>query len=288
MITLAEALANQHGQSLIDAEIILADIIKRNRAFIITHPEKWLTATQLAHWHQAKRKLTAGYPVAYILEYKEFFGLNFLVNKYTLIPRPETELMVEVVIAEIRKLKNKEIILIDVGTGTGCIPISIIKTRLFGGQAFAIDISPAALRIAKKNAEHHGVNIKFVQGNLLQPFVKLINQTTYQPITNVIITANLPYLTQKQFTKEASIQKEPYAALVADSKNGLSLYAKLLTQIQSLSLIVHCSLLIYLEIDPSQTKAITKLIKKSLPGVEIVIKKDLADRDRLVICKLTR
>jgi len=147
-------------------------------------------------------------------------------------------------------------------------------------QTFATDISRAALRVAKKNAKIHGVKIQFFHGNLLKPIIKkIINHKA--KIINLIITANLPYLTEKQFQDEPSIQREPKITLVADN-NGLALYEELLQQINSLLLIANCSLLILLEIDPSQTEEISKLIKKYLPQSKIEIKKDLAGRDRLV------
>lgn len=150
----------------------------------------------------------------------------------------------------------------------------------FGMTVVAVDISRGALRVAKKNAKLHKVNINFVHGNLLSSLTKyLISNIQY---FNVVITANLPYLTAEQFKSEPSIQREPRLALVADNEDGLSLYEKLFQQIQSLLLIANCSLLILLEIDPRQVEGMKKLTRQYLPDFSCEIKKDLNGFDRII------
>jgi len=264
----------------LDLELLLAKSIHKPKNFILIHPEyrlSFLEKIYLTYFVYLRKK---GYSVASIIGHKEFYGLDFFVNKKVLIPRPETELMVEEVVDIMNnelKIKNDKTILIDVGTGSGCIPISILKNIKEPIQTFAIDISKPALRVAKKNAEMHNTNINFLHGNLLEPILKSYNLQANQ----LIITANLPYITEQQFQNEASIQQEPKNALVAN-KQGLALYEELLKQIESKLLIANCSMLIFLEIDPSQTKAISNLIQQLLPDAKIEIKKDLAGLDRLV------
>ncbi|KKP59465.1 MAG: Release factor glutamine methyltransferase [Candidatus Magasanikbacteria bacterium GW2011_GWC2_34_16] len=261
-----------------DLDLLLAASINQPRVFLLTHPEyrpSILSRIKFAYYLYLYKK---GYSVAAILKHKEFFGLDFYVNKHVLIPRPDTEIMVETVIKKIKNYEKSNLILIDIGTGSGCIPISIIKNINNNIKTIAIDISRQALRVAKKNAKIHNVNINFLHGDLLSPF----NNLSIYQFNNLIITANLPYLTNNQFISEPSIQKEPQLALVADNTNGLSLYEKLLLQIQPLLLITNCSLLICLEIDPSQIKAIKSLINRYLPQAKITIKKDLSGLDRLV------
>lgn len=295
--TIEKLLAGQIGQQLTDAVIIMAHVINQNKIFILTHPEYKLNKQKLHLAKQALRRLSAGFPVAYLTGEKDFCGLNFLVNKNTLIPRPETELMVEEadnIIASLpadktggRATRHPHIMLIDVGTGSGCVPIAIMKNvsladRHKNIETIAIDISPSALRIARQNAKRHGIKIQFLQGDLLSP---ILNNVTHYipPATRMIITANLPYLTVKQFAMEPSIQKEPRRALVADAKNGLTLYANMLKQVKILKARrTKIAIIIFLEINPEQATAIIKLIKKSLPKAAITIKKDLAKRERLV------
>ena len=285
-----------------ETELLIAHILKKPREFILAHPEQEITKAKKQKIIKNIKERSKGVPIAYLIGHKEFFGLDFLVNKNVLIPRPDTELMVELVLKEIQsypyKLKAKSYKLIDVGTGSGCIPISILKTlnkfpprlpaEMVGGGtrgvlAFAIDISPQALTIARKNARINKTKIKFLQGNLLEPFIK-----TYKlkPKSHkLIITANLPYLTPKQFKQEPSIQHEPKLALVAGN-DGLKYYKKLLQQIRQLSKSYNLKPISYFEIDPSQTSSIKKLIKKILPQAKIEIKKDLAGLDRVVIIKI--
>ncbi len=263
-----------------DLEIFISEILDKDKSFVLSHWEYQLSLFQylkLVYFIHLRKK---GYSVASIIGHKEFYGLDFFVNKKVLIPRPETELMVEEVVDIMNnelKIKNDKTILIDVGTGSGCIPISILKNIKEPIQTFAIDISKPALRVAKKNAEMHNTNINFLHGNLLEPILKSYNLQVNQ----LIITANLPYLTTQQFQDEPSIQKEPKNALVANN-NGLALYEELLKQIKSKLLIANCSMLIFLEIDPSQTKSISKIIQQNLPTANFEIKKDLAGLDRLV------
>lgn len=272
----------------LDLELITAHVTRKSREFLVAHPEQNTTFTQQYTINKLIKKREKGIPLAYLLGKKEFFGLDFKVNKHTLIPRPETELMVSLVLDEIKRLKDYKIILVDVGTGTGCIPVSIIKSsNLPIFQSYATDISKPALRIAKKNAKTHNVNIKFLHGNLLSPITKQLQQLQQlEQLQHLIITANLPYITEEQFANEPSIQHEPKSALVAENK-GLALYEELLEQIVRCKMSrehlcpgadVRC----FFEIDPDQAKPIIPLIKKHLPNANVEIKKDLSGLDRMV------
>ena len=266
---------------VLDSEVLLSFVIKKPKEFLFAHPEFAPTAKQISHFKKLIARRAKGEPIAYLIGHKEFYGLDFEINKNVLIPRPETELMVEEVVKKIDRLK---IILIDVGTGSGCIPIAILKTikNTATIKCFAIDISPGAIATAKRNAKKHNVKIKFLRGNLLAPMMSRL--TRYSKENKTIITANLPYLTTKQYRASTSIQHEPRLALVAD-KSGLALYEQLLKQISVLSKI---NITLFFEIDPSQARAIIILIKKYLPLAEVKIKNDYAGKKRLVIidCRL--
>ncbi|TSC83995.1 MAG: release factor glutamine methyltransferase [Parcubacteria group bacterium Gr01-1014_13] len=259
----------KNNMDLIDFDLLKAHAIKKPKEFLYSHPEY-----RLSIWEWLKLKYfiflrNHGYSVAAITKHKEFYGLDFFVNKHVLIPRPDTELMVTEVIEEIKKT-NEKITLVDVGTGSSCIPISVLKNLPEPVPTYAIDISSQALKVAKKNAENYGIKIQFLRGNLLEPILQKISG-------KIISTANLPYLTEQQFKNEPSIAREPKNALVAKN-NGLALYEELLQQIKTSGL----DATIFLEIDPSQTEAINKLITKYLPESKIEIKKDLGGLNRLV------
>jgi len=271
-----------------EAELLLSHTLKKPREYIISHPEVKAGFFTSFKYHRLVKKRYKGIPIAYLTGHKEFFGLDFLVNKHTLIPRPETETIVEEVINQLQHLEHLqhfEHLLIDVGTGTGCIPISIIKALApnpmwFRVKTFGIDISKKALRVAKKNTKKHNVKIKFLYGDLLQP---ILNKKLLIANCSLIIVANLPYLTKKQFSSEPSIQHEPKSALIAED-NGLALYKQLLTQIQQLRITDYeLRVTSYLEIDPSQSQEISAFIKEIMPSAKIEIKKDLAGLDRVVV-----
>ena len=273
----------------------MAFVLKKPREFVLAHPEIRLSWWQKFRFIRLLKKRQRGIPLAYLLGHKEFFGLDFLVNKNTLIPRPETEIMVEAVL-EIIKNANHNVVLIDVGTGSGCIPISIIKNAQKKIRVITTDISSSALRIAQKNASQNNVDITFLHGNLLEPIYgvypelsrgKSILPSMDLPESFVIITANLPYLRAEQFKKEPTIQYEPRLALVANN-NGLGLYEKLLEQIKQhlTSVKIKNQIQIFLEIDPAQKDAIKKIIQAYFSTALIEIKTDLAEQDRLVVITL--
>ncbi|PIY93659.1 MAG: peptide chain release factor N(5)-glutamine methyltransferase [Candidatus Magasanikbacteria bacterium CG_4_10_14_0_8_um_filter_32_14] len=302
----------------LDSEIILAHVLRKTREFLFANPEFEITFWQKIKFDNLVKQRQKNIPVAYLIGHKEFFGLDFFVNKNVLVPRPDTEIIVEQVLKEIQNSKVsakggsafggkiQNLLLIDVGTGSGCIPISILDSlkkrndEMSGAnfvtsvpdkfrpaqfvtpiQTIAIDISKKALCVAKKNVKKHNVEIEFLHGNLLKPIIKNLNLNQFK---SMLITANLPYLTEKQFQDEPSIQHEPKLALVADNE-GLALYEELLQQIKQLLSSIDCSLSTMFEIDPTQTDKIKILIKKYLPEANIEIKKDLAGLDRLVIIK---
>lgn len=260
-----------------DAEIILAHLLNKNQTFILAHPEYQVSFFVGRKFRVLLKKRAGGWPLAYLTKHKEFFGLNFLVNEYTLIPRPETEIIVEAAIEEIKK-HTTNTILIDVGTGTGCIPISVIKSLPPSTvTAYGLDISPDALAVAQKNAVLLHAPIEFLQSNLLADF----------PINNLasaeqlIITANLPYLTAEEFKNEPTIQHEPYQALVA-KENGLALYFALLTQLKNIPEKKNRVITLFCEINPNQVGALRQAISTVFPQTHFLVLRDLAGLDRVL------
>jgi len=289
------------NSAVLDAEVLFGFSIKKPKEFLFAHPDYKLKTHELKNIKKYIARRKKHEPIAYIIGTKEFYGLNFLVDKNTLIPRPETEMMVEnaikIATTEIQKSRNTEkkarINLIDVGTGSGCIPISILKQSPVKITTTAIDYSAKALKIARKNSAKHKVKIKFLKGDLLLPIKKL-------PTGEIVITANLPYISESQYKKlSPEIKKyEPKSALIA-GKDGLDYYRELLANL-SLFFLTPPNLpfkkmggerhgndiTILLEIDPSQSTKIKETINKIFPDAKVEIQKDLAKRDRLVIIKI--
>ncbi len=267
--------------------LLLTKASGKSKEWLLAHPEYknfWVLLKYNYYLHKFKK----GVPVAYILGHKEFFGLDFLVNNHTLIPRPDTEILVDNVIDEISNFQYpiSNILLIDVGTGTGCIPITILnklqRLQDLKINAIATDISKQALKVAKKNAKKHSVKINFLHGDLLSPILQSFNLAIFQ---SVIIIANLPYLKEDWWVHEPSIQREPRLALVSDDETGLYLYEKLLQQITEIKKIMDIGYWIFFEIDPRQSTQIFPLIQKYLPNASIEIIKDLSGFERVVKIK---
>jgi len=284
----------------LEAEILLSHILKKNREFLFTHPEKELTAGQVKNYKKLIVRRSAGEPIAYLTGQKEFYDLNFFVNKNVLIPRPETELMVEEAVNRISQnclpvgkvpYHESPCVIIDVGTGSGCIIITlakILKSKLpiTNYQLLAIDISKPTLAVAKKNAKLHKVDkkIKFIHGNLLKPILK----NCRLPIADcrLIILANLPYLTPFQIKSSLTIKYEPKKALDG-GRDGLKHYKKLFGQVKWLVKLKAAPISLFCEIDPGQAGKIKKLAQSELAGAKIKIKKDLAGLNRLAIIENT-
>lgn len=273
--TISHLLSKTETKVRRELQILLAHALGRTQTFVLAHPEfkvDWLTQYKY-FWSVIKRAY--GIPLAYILGHKEFFGLDFLVNKHTLIPRPETEILVE---ATIEKITNEPTLLIDVGTGTGCIPISIIKNTSGKIKAFGLDISQNALKIARHNAEKLKAPVDFLHSDLLTNFPS----SPFSEFSQILITANLPYLTAKEFWTEPSIRHEPKTALIA-AKNGLALYYKLIAQLKNLPEKKNRVITLFCEINPNQIEPLQNAITSAFPQAFFLVRKDLAGLNRIVI-----
>ena len=292
----------------LEAEILLSHILKKPREYLFAHPEAKLTKKQLSTFNFRLSTRAKGVPIAYITSEKEFYGLKFLVDKNVLVPRPETEMMVDTALA-IAQENNQSVTFIDIGTGSGCIITSIAKASItnyelpitnkissINFQFYGIDISKKALVIAKKNAKLNGVekNIKFINGDLLEPLIPKIatapagSRLGGKNLKLKIICANLPYLTPAQIKNSFSIRYEPKIALSA-GPDGLKYYRSLFTQINKLSRLsgtppkAVANYIILCEIDPSQKNSIKRLAKQLLPPHEFTLKKDLRGHNRLAV-----
>ena len=287
----------------LEAEILLSGILRKPREFLLAHGEKALTNIQYTKYKiQISRRLK-GEPIAYITGHKEFYGLDFLVNKNVLIPRPETELMVDEA-ANLVAHNSQLVTLIDVGTGSGCIIIALAKLiknyqperpvrmarpgglKITNYKLTGTDISSEALTVARKNAQLHRISkqIKFIRGDLLKPIV--YNHKFVIRNSKLIILSNLPYLTPSQIQNSPTIKYEPKLALAAGA-DGLKYYQKLFQQIQALR-VTRCALrdvTVFCEIDPRQTELMRQLVKRYFPKASLEIKKDLAGLDRLAIIR---
>jgi release factor glutamine methyltransferase len=218
------------------------------------------------------KQLEKGLPVQYIIGYTYFYNLKIKVNKDVLIPRFDTEVLVELVLFDNQDQSKK---IVDVGTGSGCIAIALKKENE-NFDLIGIDISGSALSIAETNASENDVEIDFIQGDLLEP---LIEQDTKVDI----IVSNPPYIDiNDKDLNEAVKFHEPHLALFSED-NGLSHIKDILEQSSS---VLNEGGLIYLEIGHKQAAEVQKIIKQIIKeSVEVKVFKDMAGKDRVVRIK---
>lgn len=254
---------------------ILIAILKKDSAFLISHKNKKLTKKQINTINLLYKKYQNNWPLPYLLKYCFFYKLKLKINQNVLIPRPETEVMID----KIReKINDEKTNILDIGTGSGAIILNlafIYKNRK-NLKFFASDISKKALNIAKDNAKTHllAKKVKFFHSNILDN-IQLNND-------NLIIAANLPYL-KKNELKHPSLKKEPKLAL--DGKNdGLFYYNKLLNDIKRFSKIK--KIIIFLEINPEQNSKIRKIIKEKIKEAKIKTHRDLRRKIRFIEIKI--
>ena len=214
----------------------------------------------------AIKRLNNGEPVQYIVGNVDFYKSNFIVNKNVLIPRFETEELVLNTINFINEYFNKQVKVLDIGTGSGAIAVSIKKE--IDSIVYATDISKEALEVAKENAKRNNVDINFVNTNIYDGINEKFD----------VIISNPPYIRYDEEIDDLVKNNEPHIALYADN-NGLYFYEEILKNIKS---ILNDKYLIAFEIGKDQGEAINELKDKYLPDSNIILKKDLEGRDRMI------
>ncbi len=271
----------------LDFDLILEAVLKKPRAFILAHPEYEIPKFKIKNLKLKISRRIKHEPLAYILGHKEFYSLDFIVTRDTLVPRPETELMTEEALDRITHNAQRVTHVIDIGTGSGCIIITLAKIlnkepKTKNQKFFGIDISQKALTVARKNAKSHGVEnkISFLRGNLLEPVLKKLKIENLK--LKIILTANLPYLSPDQYNETApELKYEPKSALVA-GENGMQYYIELFGQIREWIKKSNTEVILLCEIDHRQVKIFRATAKNELPPHTFKIRKDARCLDRLV------
>lgn len=262
--------------SNVDADVLVKKILKMSNEDLILKSDMEIEETKIDELKELIERRKKREPVAYLINQKEFFGLNFYVDENVLVPRPDTELLVE----EVLKLKyeSDNFLFIDVGTGSGAIPIALAKNLVFG-DFIALDISEEALNVARRNIQKFNLEnrIKLQKSNLLNDL-----ECSEQDLKRkIIITANLPYVPTGDKLMSDVYDFEPHLALFS-GEDGLDHYRILLEQVVKIK-----PLSIFLEIDPRQVEELTRLSQVLLPEYSIKVKKDLAGLER-VFCLIKK
>lgn len=258
----------------LDSELMLGSILGRSRAYLLTHPELHLDSAQAARWTSWLRKRAEHYPIQYLLGNQEFYGRGFAVGPGVLIPRPETELLVDVCLERLDAMALPKPKVLDVGTGSGAIAVTLAaeRPRL---RVTATDISRRALAVAKRNAACYGCEsrIEFLEGRGLTPLAG--RRARWD-----LVVSNPPYVpTADRGRVDRSVAAHEPAAAVFAGPDGLEMYETLLKGCPS---VMTPSSPLVVEIDAGARGRVCRLARRwSWRGVEV--RRDLAGIERCLV-----
>ncbi len=263
-------LQHQSASPTLDAQVLLAATLARSRAWLLAHPEIELNDSQARSYAESLEQVLAGTALPHVLGEWEFFGRRFRLSPAVLIPRPETELVVDKALELARAMDTSPSIL-EVGTGSGCIAVTL-ALELPAARVIATDVHRGALGIARLNAQAYGATdrIRFVQADLLDGLLGRFD----------IVCANLPYVRTAELV--GLLGREPRLALDGGS-DGLLLIRRL---INDLPRCLRQGGGAVLEIDPRQAEQVIKLAQASLLGSAVEVFPDLAGQDRVVVIRV--
>jgi len=268
LVRVEQALQPLSETSRLDAQVLLAHIVEKKRSWVLAHAESELSGPQERSLIQSLAKLQQGQPLPYVLGRWEFYGLDFNLSPHTLIPRPETELLVENALRWLRQNPGRRRAL-DVGAGSGCIGVSL-AVKIPDLRLTALDISPEALMAARTNAEKHGVmgRVDFVLSDLLEEVENCFD----------LICANLPYIPRESLRDLAVAAHEPLLALDG-GVDGLELIRRLLQQAPAH--LAEPGLALF-EIEASQGDKARHLGQAAFPQAKVDLLQDLSGKDRIL------
>jgi len=280
-VTLQEALQQAHkalvdagiADAHLEAELLLAHVAGSSRAHLYAYQERTLMPEQENRLARLLERRLRREPLAYILGRREFFGLEFVVRPGVLIPRPETELLVERACRLARQVgeRKKECWVADVGTGCGNIAVSL-AVRVPCARIYGTETSAEALEVARGNVRRHGVasKVHLLQGDLLAPLPGPVD----------VIVANLPYVPSDRLPQlQAEIQWEPGQALDG-GPDGLDVVRRLLEQAPKK---LNEGGYLLLEMDPQQREPLAREVLGRFSGATLEVERDLAGHERLLI-----
>ena len=258
----------------LEAEVLLRHVLKIDRATMFRDLDEDVSIEDSGNIASLVKRRTQREPLAYITGAKEFYGLPFVVSEDVLIPRQETELLVDTAIGQAKSLDKSEISIVDVGTGSGAIAVSL-ALNIPTSSVIAVDISESALTIADDNRRAHGLysRVKLRRGSLLEPIVEKID----------ILVSNPPYIRSDKLTSlQEEVLQEPMVALDG-GHDGLELIKKLL--FQAVDKMSNPGVILF-EIDSDQAAEAVKLSQQYFPSAITTVLKDLSNNERAVLLEI--
>jgi len=271
----ARELLTRHNieDAALESEVLLSHVLKINRAQLLSEPEVELLKRHEETFKTFIKRRIKGEPHAYITAHREFYGLDFEVDKRVLIPRPETELLVEQAIEKAKNYPNP--VIVDIGTGSGAIAVSLAK-NLPHAQIYAVDISKAALKVTERNCRKHQVEerVTLVRGDLLESSPEQVD----------IIVANLPYVLTGEVSKVNTAGFEPDLALDGGA-DGLDAIRRLCRQAKNILQSGGC---LMLEIGQGQDQVVCDLLYTVYPSAQVKCFPDFSGIMRIVSLTLPK
>lgn len=268
------ALDENYGKDEVNSffDLLMEHYLGQKRIQLVLNPEYVITNEQKELFIDALVELKNNKPIQYIIGETEFYGLPFKVNEHTLIPRPETEELVDWIITSYAKQNETQLKILDIGTGTGCIAISIAK-NLAETTVFALDVSMEALNIAKQNAELNGVVVEFIHNDILSPNLS-------ESLGFDSIVSNPPYVRnlEKAEIKSNVLDNEPHLALFVEDENPLQFY-KAICEFAKHNL--KEGGVLYFEINEYLGQEMIRLLEE-FGFKSIELKQDLFGKDRMI------
>lgn len=258
----------------LDAEVLLAELLDMERIKLYVNFDYPLNDDEIAKYREMIKKRAQHIPVAYIIGHKEFMSLDFFVNKDVLLPRPETEILVEYLIDHFQEKDMESINIVEVGTGSGAIMVSL-GHYLENARILGVEIDSDALAVTRKNIERFSLEdrLKVTKGDLLKPLIK-------REIKNVdLLVSNPPYISEEEMGNlPPEVKQEPETALYG-GREGLDIYKDLIPQSRQ---VLKNNGMIALEIGYQQAKDVRKILEKN-NFKNIEVRQDYADKDRFII-----
>ncbi len=250
------------------AKILLADLLGKNSLELLTILTEKVPEELLLVYKQRIQAMKANKPIQYVIGNVNFYGQTFYVNEQVLIPRFETEELVEQVLTYVEKLPNKSIKILDLGCGSGVIGLTLQK-KLPNSQVTLVDISSKALEVAKKNADTLNLKVELIKSDWLKGLPK---------VSYDVIVSNPPYIKTTEPIADLVKNNEPALALYAGPE-GLDCYQQIIKDIQPF---LKKQYLLAFEIGPTQADSVKELLEKALDNPQIEVKQDLQGRNRFV------